>query len=213
MDAPQTAHIDVEQARWCLENDFGFSKQANGCWYWSKPYGNGLGPFRSFFLAANPEVYEDEIEDVEWVWTCGNGHRACINPDHIVTSSSHKVDAVGADAIDRDTAVVNWAQAIRTERSVREWSERKMAEELGVTRQTIRGWEAGEQLPRAKMRRLISNHLGWELEPRKWVVSYVIQDVVVASTAVEAIQKVKMAFPPQPLGGRKTEIIEARSVK
>lgn len=178
-----------------------------GCWLWKNTPKSGYGPYMSFWRAYHDAELD---QDRELHHTCFRGHEGCVNPEHLEVVTAERHAQLHRNA-PRGTAH-DWGQAIRKERMARFWTQRRMAEELGVHPLTLNGWERGRWAPSRVLQRIIIQKLGWELLPRKFVVQVVVQDVVVAQTAAEAVQSA-MARIPEPLrGSRKRELLDVRAL-
>jgi transcriptional regulator with XRE-family HTH domain len=103
-----------------------------------------------------------------------------------------------------------WGRVIEAERLERGWSKARMGRELGVTYETIRSWCKGETMPPAKLRRVVAGKLGWEVEPTKFVVQFVYQEVVVAESQVHAIRAARTSLPTG--AHRKAEYLSIKKV-
>jgi transcriptional regulator with XRE-family HTH domain len=198
--------VTTEEAKRCIALREGFVED-EGCWIWENPVHTGYGPFRSFWQAAN-----GRIEDGLLVFhDCQRGDQGCVNPAHmrLLQPKAYKRRDYLAPQRDLDA----WSKALRAERNVRQWSQSRMAKELGIHTQTLKNWELGIARPTRKLQRVVAGVLGWEAEPRKFVVTVAVQDVLVAHSSGEAIEKAFATLPEPVKGVRKRELIEVRPVK
>ena len=198
--------VSFDEARSCIENGWGFDVDEHDCWLWRARTSSGYGPYASFWGALFDEVPQDK----EIVHKCDGGPVGCVNPGHLEAVSfgvarrremSRRLTPKQRDA---------WSRVIEAERIERGWSKARMARELGVTTETIRSWCKGLTMPPPKLRRGVAGKLGWELEPTKFVVQFVYQEVVVAESQVHAIRAARSSLPTG--AGRKAEYLSVKKV-
>jgi DNA-binding XRE family transcriptional regulator len=202
-----TRSASVDEAREALRTGVGLREQ-DGCFIWESPAPNGYGPYLSFWLAEHDAGPSD---GQSIVWTCGNGPNGCVNPAHLALATPEETERHRAQPLDGKDRVA-WAQAMAAEREVRGWSQSRMARELSVSPTTIKNWESQRTAPSRTMARMVGYKLGWELTERKWVVHFIVKDVVVARTAGEAAQRAGSALALDP--PRKTaEVYSVRAVR
>jgi DNA-binding XRE family transcriptional regulator len=199
--------ISISRARECIRHGWGYVEDG-GCWIAKGRVSSGYGPYLSFWLASTGRDAVPEGRELHH--SCFRGNDGCVRPAHVeaVTPGRHSREHAHAPAIDRE----RWAVAIQTERRLRRWSKEAMARELGVTSNTIRNWERGKCGPSRLMQRIINQKFGWEIEPRKFVVTTVVQDVVIARTSGEAIN-LTLRRLPKGVGVRKTQVYDVRIVR
>jgi transcriptional regulator with XRE-family HTH domain len=198
--------VTAEEAKLCLERREGF-REDEGCFLWENPASTGYGPFRAFYEAENGYIDEGLLV----FFDCGRGDDGCVNPAHmrLLTAEEH----LRADYLAPKRDVEAWSKAIRAERHVRGWSQSRMAQELGIHLQTLKNWELGTTRPTRQLQRVVAGVLGWEAEPRRFVVTVAIQDVVVAHSSGEAIDVMFRTLPEPEKGVRKRELVEVRVVR
>lgn len=202
--------VSRAEAAACIANGWGFDvEEGTGCWTWRCPASTGYGPFKTFWEAQGNRL--DPCADEELHHTCFRGPAGCVNPDHIaaLTPEQH----AHAHRYAPKNTVEQWATALRQEREVRGWSQQQLADALGVAQSTVKAWEQAVNGPSRTLQKIIAGELGWELQARKFVVTYALQDVVVARSSGEAVRKVRASLPEPLEGVRKHELVEVRVVK
>jgi DNA-binding XRE family transcriptional regulator len=160
-----------------------------GCLLWPTPAPTGYGPFLAFFEAVHGAV----PAGLDVVHRCGGGPRGCVRPSHMdVVPAGGRVDRDLRAASIRDPGRRrDWQTMIRDEREARTMDRETFARELGVAPSTIRAWEDGSRVPAPDTAASIARLLSVGARDRKWVVTLVVQEVVMADTAGHAVTKAK----------------------
>lgn len=202
--------VSRAEAAECIKHGWGFDvEEGSECWTWRCPASTGYGPFKTFWEAQGSRL--DPNVEQELHHTCFRGPAGCVNPDHVVALTPEQHEH--AHRFAQKNTVQQWADALRQERMVRGWSQAQLADVLGVAQQTVKAWEQAVNGPSRTLQKIIAAELGWELAPRKFVVTYALQDVVVARSSGEAVRKVRASLPEAMEGVRKHELVEVRVVK
>jgi hypothetical protein len=174
-----------------------------GCWMWLESP-DGYGPALAFFEAA----YGELPEGMKLIHRCPNGRRGCVRPLHL-DALPDDVEAPQAPLSQLERT--RFARGLRDERDARRWSLARMGRHLGVSASTVRSWERGITHPPADLGRELDRKLGWDLEPRRFMVTLAIQRIVVARSAGAATRRVYEQLAPdgQQL---KAEVRDVRAI-
>ena len=160
--------------------------ERTGCWIADERGPSGFGPYLAFFLARNGPV----PEGLEVVHRCPNGPYGCVRPSHM--DLVPEGDAVRRERlpplapVERDA----FSNRIRDERLARRQTRREFSRELRVASSTLASWEQGRSAPSGDHARQIAEKLGWDGRPRRFVVTFVGQQVVTERSAGAAMRRV-----------------------
>jgi transcriptional regulator with XRE-family HTH domain len=198
--------ITPEEARARLDSGEGYTVQPEtGCWIWNEPAPTGQGPWLAFYEAAYGAIPDGMVAR----HLCRNGHDGCVRPSHVdIVPAGSRIERLPDPAVGIETH--DFAQRIRDEREARRMSLRDFAKELRVGVSTLAAWERGQRFPSGENLRWLARYLGWDGQPRKWVVTIVQQRVVTTDSPGRAVREVWEQIERQQLQPRKTVVYNVR---
>lgn len=174
------------------------------CWLWDQTP-DGYGPVLAFYEAARGPL----DPGMTLYHRCANGTRGCVRPSHVVPIEVGVEPPPPPLQVDEARG---FARHIADERAARKYTKARMARYLGISVDTLIGWESGIRVPSPDVVRELTQRMGWDRKPRKWVVTVVHQRVIVERSAGAAVRKMwdELTIEGERL---KSEVVEVRQVK
>lgn len=198
--------VTAEEARSLIASKRGFTvDEETGCWLYARTTAAGHGPYLSFYIA----VFGEPPPGFEVYHRCQGARRGCVRPNHLdVAPHGTRVRRRRDPPLSAPVAT-EFSRRIRGEREARRQSRPEFAKELRIAATTLRDWEEGQSQPSAELHRQIVKKLGWDAQPRKWVVTMVHEITVTARSSGEAAEQAhaQLEVEGQP---RKTALFNVR---
>ena len=120
-------------------------------------------------------------------WLCGNGRRGCINPWCIeVVPHGSRVARIPDPAL--EPTGLTFARMLRDEREARGMTRQAFAREIRVSKGTLKAYEEGARQPPQDLLIWIAKQLGWDGHQRDYMVTFVSQRRVTATSAGAAMR-------------------------
>ncbi len=175
--------VSVSDAATMIRARHGYTlDEVTGCWLFPVRGPGGLGPFRAFYVAA----YGEPPEGFRIVHTCGGASVGCVRPGHLdlLAPGQERRPRRGA-SLPVDAAEA-FAAKLRDEREALGMTQAEFAKLLRCSPSTVGDYERGASAPDVHRYAEIVQALGWDGAPRRFLVTAVVQRVVVATSAGEA---------------------------
>lgn len=181
--------VSVADAAAMIAGRRGFTvDEVTGCWRYPARGPGGLGPFRAFYVAA----FGEPPEGFRIVHVCSGAVEGCVRPGHLdlLAPGRPRPAPRRGRPLAEDVGQL-FARRIRGEREALGMTQAQLAKLLRCSVSTVGDYERGASTPDAYRYAEIARQLGWDGEPRRYVVTAVVQRVVVATSAGEAGRRVR----------------------
>jgi hypothetical protein len=174
----------VPEAARAIKERRGFTEEPHtGCWIQNARTLAGYGAFLSTWEAT----YGPIPAGLAPYHKCHGARRGCVRPSHMdIAPEGAEVDRWPNPGL----APGNTFRArLRDERESRQATRQQFAAELGVSIGTVASWEDGRSEPSLDEHDRLERRLGWSDRPQKFIVTLVMQQVVVARSSGAAARQ------------------------